>query len=157
MSDRPQLELTSNLSWNLAYRVDLTAQKTKDEKAFYPLPRQTFDVPSNRLLIGTKSNSARSTWWLGCRVSVNVLLGGFDATSDFAGYGEVWRENVGLKQLRHVEWPDYKFPTYRIIIFIPFWLGGTTVSTLVLTNKPFNKSKKVTLASSKISPILLKQ
>jgi hypothetical protein len=120
--DRPLLELNSNLTWNLAHRVDITAQYTSDQKAFYPIPRQTFTVPSNRILVGTVSDKARSSWWLGCRVSVNIDLGVFDSTSRFGMLGEVWRENVGLRQLRHIEWDDYGVSQYTIILYIPFWL-----------------------------------
>lgn len=120
--DRPLLELNSNLNWNLAFRCDITARQTQDGKAFFPISRQQFTVPSNRILVGTVSDKSRSSWWLGCRVSVNVDLGVFDTTSRFGRLGEIWRENVGLRQLRHVEWDDYGIPEYTIIIQVPFWL-----------------------------------
>jgi len=122
MPDRPLLELNTNLAWNLAFRCDITAQSTADGKAFFPIARQSFTVPSNRILVGTVSDKAQASWWLGCRVSVNVDLGVFDSTSRFGKLGEVWRENVGLRQLRHIEWDDYGLPSYTIIVQVPFWL-----------------------------------
>ena len=122
MPDRPLLELNTNLAWNLAFRCDITARQTADKKAFFPIARQSFTVPSNRILVGTVSDTSRSSWWLGCRVSVNVDLGVFDSTTRFGMLGEVWRENVGLRQLRHIEWHDYGLPSYTIIIQVPFWL-----------------------------------
>lgn len=120
--DRPILELNTNLNWNLAFRCDITAQSTQDGKAFFPISRQSFSVPTNRLLVGTVSDKSRASWWLGCRVSVNVNLGVFDSTSRFGQLGEIWRENVGLRSLRHIDWDDYGLPEYTIIIQVPFWL-----------------------------------
>jgi hypothetical protein len=117
----PILELTSPLVWNVAFRQDL--QSVNEE----PIPRKSFLCPSNLLLIGCSSILAKPNWWLGCRLSINLMLGSVDSTSTFTGVTEIYRANIGLRQLKLLHWRAYQPRPYNVLLYIPVWLKQLSV------------------------------
>lgn len=120
--DSPILELSNPLVWNIAFKEKLIAIPTGVEGEFYPIRRQNFLSPSNMLLVGCSSAKAKSNWWLGCRISVNLSIGSPDSSSTYTGIIEVKRENVGLKQLKLIRWQEYEPKPYFILLYVPWWL-----------------------------------
>ncbi|MGL5805390.1 MAG: hypothetical protein ACRC11_08095 [Xenococcaceae cyanobacterium] len=120
--EKPILDLSNPLSWNIAFQQTLKATPTGNAGEFYPIRRQNFLCPSNILLIGSSSTKAKSSWWLGCRVSVNLSIGPPDSSSKYTGIIEVARANVGLNQLKLFHWQEYEPKPYVILLFIPWWL-----------------------------------
>ncbi|MCU0534234.1 MAG: hypothetical protein MUD14_10105 [Hydrococcus sp. Prado102] len=125
--DEPILELTSSLVWNVAYKDNLQVRPGTEPTTYIPIPNKNFLCPSNLLLIGCSSTAARSNWWLGCRVSVNLSLGAIDATSDFTGVAEIYRANVGLRQMKLLHWRAYEPKPYIVTLSIPWWLEHLSV------------------------------
>lgn len=125
--ETPIVDLNGSLNWNIAYKQELLAEQTEIEGEFHPIPRQNFLCPSNLLLVGCFSTKAKPTWWLGCRVSVNLSLNKPDSSSTFSGTAEIYRANVGLGQLKLLHWRAYQPKPYLIILSIPWWLEHLSV------------------------------
>ena len=123
----PILELNAPNVWNLAFKQELNATPGSEPNSYNPIRRQNFLCPSNLLLIGCSSTKARSNWWLGCRVSVNLSLGEFDSASEFTGVAEIYRANVGLRQMKLLHWQAYEPKPYIVTLSVPWWLEQLSV------------------------------
>lgn len=115
-------EFENKLNWNLVNRLDLTALKvTADPERFATIPTQTTTVDKRILMIGCRSRTAKSNWWLGCRASKRLLVSP-SSTSEFIA--AVYTEQVScpLNVLTLVKFEDVGPYPYLLGLDIPRWL-----------------------------------
>lgn len=115
-------EFGDTLNWNLVSRLDLEAVKVSANPEIYgTIPSRTLSVDRRILMIGCRSRSAKSRWWLGCRVAQRLMISP-SSQSDFVALSETQRFNCGLNTLTLVKF-DYDGPyPYLLIIDIPRWI-----------------------------------
>lgn len=82
-----------------------------------------YTTPSSRvLLIGTQSNSAKSYWFLGARVSQYLYVSPSMNSNLISGVQTSDIKRVGLNRLTLVKFEDYGVYPYTLQIEIPYWL-----------------------------------
>jgi hypothetical protein len=123
----PVLDLGNNLNWNLALKTDLNAVPTGVADEFYSMPPRFFGSPSNIVLIGAKSNTAKPNWRLAARVQVRANIGNFDSTSEFPGLVTVYNTNLLLSELKLLHWRKYQSDNYTVRLNFPYWLSHVYV------------------------------
>lgn len=125
---KPILELTGSTSWNIAYKRDLFADADENQpKGFRPIPRQNFLCQSNLMLIGVSSNAAKSTWYTGAYIEVNLLLGSVDSESAYPGVTQILNARIGLRRLTLLHWYEYEPKPYAILLNVPRWISQLSV------------------------------
>ncbi len=114
-------EFGDSLNWDLAKRQKYTAQLAPgDDSRYIPLPDISLVLSSYILLIGTKNQKSKPTWWLGCRASVRLLVSP-SSLSEYTAAVEVHRQNCQLGALSLVRIPYYKPVPYLLVLSVPRW------------------------------------
>lgn len=115
-------EFGDTLNWNLVTRLDLEAIKVSDKPEVYGrIPARSVLVDKRILMVGCRSRSARSHWWLGCRASKRLLISP-SSTSEFIALAYTEQRPCPLNTLTLIKFePDGPFP-YLLHLDIPRWL-----------------------------------
>lgn len=116
-------EFENNLNWNLVTRFDAEAVKVSSEPDVYGrIPARTILIERHRILmIGCRSRTAKSSWWLGCRCSRRLLISP-SSTSDFPAAVYTQQFSCPLNALTLLKFDaDGPYP-YLLVIDIPRWL-----------------------------------
>lgn len=71
--------------------------------------------------IGVRSNMARSYWWLGCYVDMQIYTG-VRTGSSFAPLTTVGQEKVALNKLNYFQFPILYQSPYWLALSFPKWL-----------------------------------
>jgi hypothetical protein len=114
-------EFGDTLNWNLVSRLDLRGIELRDNK-FAPISPRAVEVRRRILMVGCKSGSAKSNWWLGCRASKRLLISP-SSTSEFRPIVYSEQFNCPLNTLTLIKFQnDYSSP-YLLVLDIPRWLS----------------------------------
>lgn len=112
-------QFDKSLNWDLVCRVDLNAKQVADN-VFAPIQPFTYAVDQRILMVGCRSNLAKPTWWLGCRVSKRLLILP-SSTSQFVASVQTERFNCQLGILTLIKFEsDGPYP-YLLSIDVPRW------------------------------------
>ena len=115
-------EFGDTLNWNLVTRENLTATKVTTNPDLYGRIRDISFTANNRILmVGCRSQTAKSTWWLGCRIAKRLFISP-SSTSDF--FAAVYTESFPcpLDTLTLIKFePDGPTP-YLATITVPRWI-----------------------------------
>lgn len=111
-----------NLNWNNVVYLDLEAVKVSDKPEIYgTIPARSVLVDKRILMVGCRSRSARSHWWLGCRASKRLLISP-SSQSKFLSLVQTEQFNCPLNTLTLIKFEaDGPFP-YLLVLDIPRWL-----------------------------------
>ena len=115
-------QFEDTLNWNLVTRLDLEAIKVSSEPEIYgTIPARTILVNSRILMIGCRSRSAKSRWWLGCRASKRLMISP-SSTSDFVAAVYTEQKPCPLNALALIKFEaDGPIP-YLLVLDIPRWI-----------------------------------
>lgn len=118
------LEFANSLNWNLISRLDLQASKVPGQPDFYhPIPAKSLIVTPRILMVGCRSDTAKSTWWLGCRVSARLLISP-SSTSQFPSAVYTGEQiQCPLNTLTLIKFNSEGPPPYLLVINVPSWLS----------------------------------
>ncbi len=124
---QPILQLTESLNWDLVFRESFQATQIPGTSLYIPIPPKTKIVDSNILLLGINSPlNAKSSWWLGGWLSVNLFVSP-SSTSEFASLIEVARFKIRRDRLTLIHFPRYEPMSYSVRIEIPRWFSTALV------------------------------
>lgn len=115
-------EFENRLNWNLVTRLDLEAVKVTSNPDIYGrIPARSLLVNHRIFMVGCRSRSAKSSWWLGCRVR-KVLLVSPSTTSDFPALVYTEQRACPLNTLTLIKFDiDGPYPWF-LTLDIPRWL-----------------------------------
>jgi hypothetical protein len=117
-------EFGNPLNWNLISRLDLQASKVPNNPDFYyPISSKSVVVTSRILMVGCRSDGAKSTWWLGCRVSKRLLISP-SSTSQFPSAVHTdEQKRCPLNTLTLIKFNPEGPSPYLLMIDVPEWLA----------------------------------
>lgn len=115
-------EFGDTLNWNLVVRLDLEAVKVSDKPETYGrIPARSVLVDKRILMVGCRSRSAPSRYWLGCWASKRLLISP-SSTSDFMALAHTEQRSCPLNTLTLIKFDrDGPFP-FLLLLEIPKWL-----------------------------------
>ena len=125
--EKPVLDLTENLNWDLLRRATYQGIKSQIHTSGYtPIPEIALLLPSSIALVGCKSEGALPWWWLGCRASVSLQISP-SSTSEYFGIVEIYRKNCRLNNLTLLRFPEYQPKPYVLALSVPKWLSNLSI------------------------------
>jgi hypothetical protein len=87
----------------------------------------SFDLSSPYLVIGCESQSARQTWFLGCRAKIRIKVR-VSSTSPFTQGLEVFSKPCGLFRQTLIQVPPIVQPRpYSLVLEFPYWMPSINV------------------------------
>lgn len=120
-------DLATKENWELLLSERRIAQRIPNSDPTYEYKYNAippiYITPNSRiLLIGTQSNSAKSHWFLGARVSQYLYVSPSMNSNLISGVQTSDIKRVGLNRLTLVKFEDYGVYPYTLQLEIPYWL-----------------------------------
>lgn len=105
---------------NVTYRDNTLP--ANDEYRYTPIPPIYATPYAHTLLIGAKSNTALSHWFLAARASQYLYVSPSLTSGIDPGVQASDTKRIGLNRLTLIEFKDYGITPYTLVLEIPYWL-----------------------------------
>ena len=126
------LDLEQKSNWNKVFGERLIVQYTKEDPSkdkyrYIPLAPIYLTLNSNILLVGAQSDSAKSYYYLGAKVTQYLYVSPSSNSQFTQGVKIIDEKRIKLNNLNLVTFQDYNIYPYLLVVEVPYWLEDAYV------------------------------